>query len=235
MMGLCRTIAGRRAVIALAALIILSSTASLIAQENQAEGQLPDVLIWIDARSPGAHWVSITYPKVVPREMAEIHLGKLLQETRWAAEETNISDTSVMESGDFPMTSIEIRTSWAILPNTGILPIEPLVKAFRDQKNIEIQFLTPESFQFRGYQDFENKYVKITLNYGSNSYRYSIEVKDSEFTSLDLPSPISPAQPSSNTRSGISTVVLSVIIVLLALLLAIMAYLITSRLTAKGR
>lgn len=223
-----------------ALLLISACIAALLAiapafGQNSAPAGMPDVLIWVDARTVGACAVSITYPKVISKAQAEADLARLLQETGWGAASVNVTEGSIMKSGEFPMTSVEFMTP-AVTQSLGVLPIEPIVKAFRNMRKIEVQYLTLPTFYFSGYGDFENKYVKITLNRGNNSYRYSIQVKDAEFNDLGLPKPAAQGTPGDTAvehRPSI-TLVVTILIVMLALMTAILAYILTARYTRPG-
>ena len=223
--------------ISAALLLTAMACTNAFSANDSPVGEMPDVLMWIDVRNPDAHWVSITYPKVVTRDVAESYLGKLLTETGWSATNVSITEGSVVESGENPMTAVEFMTPAAVRPYSGLLPIEPIVKAFRDLKNIEIQYLVPPTFYFQGLGDYENEYVKIVLNHGNNAYRYTIRVKNSKFDTLGLPSPNvgEPFAENSGRWGRISGLVVRGLIVMLALMVATLAYIITSRFTGKGR
>ena len=219
--------------LALTIIFALSLIAPAFGQSGAPSG-VPDVLIWIDARNAGASAVSITYPKVVPKAQAEADLANLLRETGWGAASVNITEGSVMKTGEFPMTSVEFMTP-SVVQNDGILPVEPMARAFRNVKNIEVQYLTPATFYFRGWGNFENKYVKITLNRGNNSYRYSIRIKDAGFKSLGLPKLATQGNAGNDAvgrRSGV-TLITTILIVMLALMAATLAYIFTARHTHR--
>ena len=214
-------------------LIVLCSIGPAFSQ-NAAPAGMPDVLLFVDTRNPSKNAVSITYPKVVTRAQAEADLSRLLQETGWSAASVSITEGSILKSGEFPMTSVEFMTPAAT--TDGVIPIEPIIKAFRNAKDIQVQYLMSADFYFRGWGNFENKWVKITLNRGNNAYRYSIHVKDSGFKNLGLPTLGTQADPGNTTvpgRSG-NTLITVVLIVMLALMAATLAYIFTSRYTHRG-
>lgn len=197
------------------------------------ESQMPDALIWIDARNPAASWISITYPKVVPRATAETHLGRLLQETGWKASNLSITDGSIMKSGENAMTSVEFSIPAAFDLGSGYLPIEPIVKAFQGASEVQIQYMVPQTFRFRGLRDFENKYVRIKLYSGNNAYRYSIHLKVREFDTLDLPTPGAPK--SAQSTGGRMDPAVKLLIIALALVTATLAFVLCVRFTNKRR
>lgn len=211
--------------------LLLLSTAvfATYAISNAQESQTPDVVIWIDARTPGANGISITYPSVVKRSKAENHLALLLQETGWTASNINITDTSLSESGENPMTSVEFTVVQSVQYDKGILPIEPFVRAFRDMKTIVLVYMLPEGFRFGGYENFENEYVKIVLRRGTNTYEYTISVKKADFDSLGLPEVgLKQATEPDAGASKVGTLA-TVLVLVLALLAAALVYMLTSR------
>jgi len=225
----------RPAFLLIAASLILS-TVSPAKQANPApSSQVPDVLVWIDATRQAGTWVSVTYPKVVQRAQAEDHLRRLLAETGWTASNVRISEGSVTVQGENPMTSAEFMVPQQSLAlESGVLPVEPFIEALRDLKNIELLYIVPQGFAFQGLADFENKYVKITLKRGSNSYRYAIIVKRSDFRELGLPRPGIQAQPPADAeeKGGMNAALVG-LVVALALATGALAYLITRKFTSR--
>ena len=226
----------RSKVIFLVQIVILALLliAPAFAQDGGASG-MPEVLIFIDARKVGANAVSITYPKVVTRTQAESDLSNLLKETGWSAASVNITEGSIMKTGEFPMTAVEFLTPSAIQTD-GVIPIEPIVRAFRNMHYIEVQYLTSPTMYMSTLGSFENKYVKITLNRGNNAYRYSIRIKDSSFQDLGLPKLVPETAGSSTVgqRSGIRLMI-TILIIMLALMAATLAYIFTARFTHRRK
>ena len=223
--------AGCRIAILLAVLALTLAADPCNSAPEPQRTVMPDVLVWIDARNPGMQWVSITYPTVVQRSQAQAHLSLLLKETGWNASDIKISDASVMTSGANPMTSAEFITTNAIKLETKYLPVEPIIKSLTDLKRVEIFYLMPAGFQFRGLQDYENRYVRITLGRSENTYHYIIDVKRSDFDKLNLPVPGSEAQSSANSRNYHPAVL--ALLIALALATAILVYALTAGLINK--
>lgn len=219
--------------VVLLTLLFLSITIGTVYADPkpQSNAYMPDVLIWIDARNQNGHWVSITYPVVVKREKAEKHLTQLLNETGWSVLNLKISSDSVLESGENPMTSVEFQTPAAIDLSSGNLPVEPIIKALKDLKKIEIHYLTQPGFQFQGLENYENKYVKIAFGRGERSYRYSIDVKNSKFDTLNLPIPNTQKQAA---KKNYSNLIVFILVSALALTAAILTYAIISNVMQRN-
>ncbi len=207
------------------------------AQNNQTTSTgMPDVLIIINAQGANGHWVSITYPKLVSRSVAEGDLSRLLASTKWSAANTNISDGSIEASGSNPMTSVDFLTPQAVDPNTGAIPLEPVILAFKGYSNIEIDYLVPQASSLRALGNYDDKYVAITLDHGDGAYKYKIHVKNSGFDRLNLPLPDINGQ-TATTKNGKSTsrTVGIILITIVAIMVAAFAFLLTSKSTRRSR
>jgi hypothetical protein len=212
--------------------LLLIAFLNAVGATGASDSQMPDVLVWVDARSVSGHSISMTYPKVVSRAKAEAHLHSLLDATGWVQTNVKITDASLEKSGANPMTSAEFVTSQAVRIESGVFPIEPIITALRDLKKVEVLFMVPSAFRFKGLRDYEDRYVTVRLRRSVDAYTYSVRIKDSSFQTLGLPTSSEQGQASA-PGFGKLTAVLTV--VLLAVLAAAAAYLITCRLTGNRR
>lgn len=221
----------RLLIVAVALLVRLALPSCAVPTKPDTKLQtMPDVLVWIDARNPHSAFVGIIYPKLVSRTEAETAVAALLRETGWVAQNINVSDGSATNPGEKPMTAVDFNTTAGLELASGYLPIEPIIKAFRNTNLMEIQYVLPQQFFFRGLGDYKNKYVQIKLVAGSNAYRYSIRVTDASFTNLNLPGPsTSSAQTPASPNSGYTV---KVLIVLLAIITAVIVFMIARRATS---
>ena len=198
--------------------------------ENAGVSAKPDILILVNAQMKNANWVSITYPNVVKHSQAQMHLSTLVAETGWRVTNTTITDESVMSSGKDPMTSVQFMTPQVIDPAANILPVEPVIKAYKDYANIQLIYIVPQNARLRAMGSYENKYVTITFNGSPGTYRYGIHVKNPSFQSLNLPTPgLSGEAGTVGGQNTVARVAAAVLIVLLAIGIAILAFMFTSR------
>ncbi|MDI6827045.1 MAG: hypothetical protein QME62_01020 [Armatimonadota bacterium] len=214
-------------------------TSFILAPQSQAKTTPkliePDVLIFIQLTGTNMDFVSFTYPKVVPQNQAMAHLSRVSLETGWQTLDLRITNNSLLKSGSNPMTSVEFTTPQAVRLDLGGFPIEPLIKAFKDLKHIEIVYVTPQNFAFQGLKNFENKYVKITLQRGTNTYRYQITIKDSGFETLGLPflQPEVPNTPKTEVATEHKSRTMAVVlIIIIALIAGVLTYYFIRRLAA---
>lgn len=211
-------------------MLILCVSAS-IADETKSVQQMkvPDALIWISATSQAGTSVSITFANVISEERAQQYLANLLKETGWSAQNIVITSDKASNENKNPMTSIEFQAPQFVITPDGNFILEPFIKAFRDLKNIQILIMTYPNFQYKGFRNFENKYVKISLTESTNSYNFSIDIKNPNFTNLGLPS-ISDQTSSQKGDYGIAAWQILVIIII-AIAVAVGAYIITKKFT----
>ena len=148
---------------------------------------MPDVLVWISSVNPASTYVSVTFPKVIPQTQAEVLLAGILKETGWTANNINITSDKPSDNDGNPMTSIEFMFSQSAIYSDGSLPIEPLVKALKEMKSMQILVMTYPGFKYTGTGGFENRYVKLSLVTGQNSYNFNIDIKDSNFQDPGFP------------------------------------------------
>ena len=214
---------------ALAALsLTLIAPSGAFSAASQPASPAPDVIVWVDARNQGGHWVSVTYAKVIARSEAEHQLWQLLSETGWSAANVDISDETLSAPPENPMTSVTFMTPEAIKLESGVLPVEPIVKPLRRLRTMKIIYVVPPSFTFHGLEDYENKYVKISLKRGTNTYEYTVIVKDAKFETLGLPPTGIAQRPTQSGWRRPGALALS-FVAALAVFAAALTYLVTRR------
>lgn len=168
-----------------------------LAQVSNVDAIPTGVLISIQATGLGKDIVSITYPKVLSESEARADVDNLVKETHWTVSDVQISTRPGEAKGESGITSIDFTTPSAVQLNSGGLLVEPFVKTFKRLTRIDILYIVPPDFSFVGLKWFENKFVKIALQRGTNTYRYSILIKDQSFDKLGLPflQPDTPYEP----------------------------------------
>lgn len=189
------------------------------------EQRVPDLVMLVLVNQQ-MDCVSFVYSRIVKRSEVEAHLGNLLRETGWTADNIKVEDVT---SGGSSSTIVEFTTLGTVNASSGTFPIEPIVKSFKDRPYIELQFMVNVPFQFHGLEHFEDKHVKISLKRGTNGYGYSIFVKDPDFTALNLPLVQPETSKAKSTSVGRAQVLALILIIVLGLLVAALAYFLTKR------
>ncbi|MGB9589063.1 MAG: hypothetical protein ACPL7O_12865, partial [Armatimonadota bacterium] len=196
---------------------------------------VPDIILWVDARTPQSGRVSLTYSKAIPRTQVEADLEKILKETAWVATNVSISDGASTNVGEPPMTTLEFSTTSAVLDVNGLPPIEPIVIALKEYKSIEILYMVPPQAKLLAPKRFENKHIKLAIERGKNFYRYRVDIKRSDFDVLKLPIRM-PGQVEPETSVRKHFYLLLPLAVILALLIGVTTFLIaTSIARSRGR
>jgi hypothetical protein len=172
---------------------------------TQPPSMSPQVLVMVFSGVGPLDQVAINYNKLASKAEAETDVSALAKDPSWMVRNVRFTTGKPSTPGAQETTSSLFQA--APLPNArlGSLPIEQFIIALRRFKIIQINYLVASGFDFRGPQDFENRYVKIQLKRsGSNSYQYTVNVKDAGFDqlSLPIPKPEAPAPQPETSRGG---------------------------------
>lgn len=170
-----------------------------LAQPVELANTPPRVLVFLQATGTGNDLVSITYPGVLSRDEAKADLDRLIAETGWKVSNVQISSIPEAPNEHNAVTSIDFTTPAVVNLASGGLLVEPFVKTFRRLVRIDLVYIVPSDFSFVGLKHFENKFVKIVLQRGTNTYRYSILIKNQAFGDLNLPF-LQPEKPDEAAR-----------------------------------
>ncbi|MHB1458293.1 MAG: hypothetical protein ACYC0V_15390 [Armatimonadota bacterium] len=171
-------------------LFMVSLTTAFHESKNPPSLTMPDALIWISSTNPTSTYVSVTFPKVIAQTQAQTILANILKETGWTAYNIAINSDKPTDNSGNPMTSIEFMLNQSAVYQDGSLPIEPLLKALKEMKSIQILVMTSPGFAYNGVKSFENRYIKLNLMMGQNTYNFNINVKDSNFRDPGFPKTI---------------------------------------------
>lgn len=172
----------------------------------------PDVVVLV-YRQPGqADLVDITYAHLVPHAQAQRDLDALAQASGWAVGPSRVTDGSAPVPQKMPtdgsapvprrmaMTSSVFTAPGVVQPETGALPVEPFVTAFRSYKRLALIFSVGPGFPFQGLRDYADKNVQVALEQRGTAYTYQIRILNPQFTRLNLPR----TQPTAATAGAAS-------------------------------
>jgi hypothetical protein len=175
-----------------------------LALPGHTQLSMPDVQIMV---APGlGNWsVAAVYPKAVSRAETQTRLKRLATLTGWKLEKMEFEDKrldrSAMDSkdpkikretksiGSAPvMSSASFQTSANLVdPTQGTLALEPFLQAFRDVNRINITYLLPGQFAYKGPKQFSDPRVDMALFAQGGAYTYQVQLKDHTFETLNLP------------------------------------------------
>ena len=216
-----------------AAIVLLAlMLASFSYAADEAKFTHPDVLVLVMGGMGSNDLVSISYNSVVELPKTQADLDAAAAVGAWQVKDAKGETKS--SGGPKPVltTSISFAARGIIGYGDGSLRIEPFVTALKRFRNIQIIYLVPQTFQFRGLKDFENRYVSVKLIPKTSSYEYRIVVKDAGFEKLSLPL-VQPVKPRAEEPKGMPLGTRVAVAVLLALLGAVAVYLLTTYLSRR--
>lgn len=182
--------------------------------------EAPDVLVLVMTGLGPFDQISINYTTQVSDKNARNDLAVLARLTGWNTSNATIRTETASVPGAKPATSSSFLAQGIINAANGTLPVEPFIDALKRFKSVQVSFIVPSDFKFRGLKDFENEYVKITLNQSKNSFLYKVRVKDSDFERLNLPV----TQESAEKREANSGSARFMLILGIALFVAVFVY-----------
>ena len=171
----------------LLAVVLPTLLASCACAADDVAFTRPQVLVLVLGGMGTNDLVSIQYTTVVPLNKAQSELDVMRSIGKWDVRDAKGETKSSGGPRPRQTTSISFSTKGVVNYTAGSLALEPFIVGLKNYKFIEVDYLIPSAFQFRGLKDFENRYVNIKMSPKTNAYRYRIVVKDSGFDRLDLP------------------------------------------------
>lgn len=175
-----------------------------------------DALVIVTSDPQGDDYVSIAYTTEISKEQLKADLAEIQKASGWKIEKVKSAVGS--PGAGLPLTtSTEFHTLGVVDYKQGYLYVEPFVIALKRLREIDIQFLIPGEFSFKGLQDFSNDTVNVKFSRDGIQYIYSIELAKNDFQTLNLPKPHS------------NRALLWVGIIILALVAAAAAYWVSAR------
>ncbi|MBB6052055.1 hypothetical protein [Armatimonas rosea] len=226
-------------------------TVLLLAGVGRAQVSMPDVQILV---APGlGNWsVAVVYPKQVGHADTEARIKRLGTITGWKLEKPEYEDKRLdrdsvsskdpnirkgsQEVGPAPvMSSVSFQTSANLVDYTqGTLALEPFLRAFRDMNKVNVTYLIPGQFTYRGPRQFNDTKVEIALSAQEGAYTYQALLKDHKFDVLNLPTKEVARQESyraaeNTTAPGRKLLLGTGLVALLALGIAGIAYALAQR------
>jgi hypothetical protein len=222
-----------------------------VAGASRAQVGMPDVQIMV-APGLGTWSVAAVYPKQVSHAESEARLKRLAALTGWKLDkfeyEDKRLDRSAVSSNDPEirkasksvgaapvMSSVAFQTSANLVDYAqGTLALEPFLRAFRDVNRVNITYLIPGQFTYKGPRQFADSKVELALLAQEGAYTYQVLLKDHKFELLNLPTKEIARQESyraaENTTAPARKLLLGTgLVALLALGIAGIAYAVAQR------
>jgi hypothetical protein len=187
-----------------ATVVVLVILHAMSVYAARTEFEQPDVLVLVMGGPGGYDQCAINYTTAVALPTAQADLNTIAKLGKWRVSNARGQTKPSGGPHSIPTTSITWQAVGIIGYSNGTLPLEPFVTALKRFKFIEVDYIAPASFQFRGLREFENRFVSVQLAQSGNPYRYRAVVKDKGFGKLDLPL-TQPVKPRPEEERGMST------------------------------
>jgi hypothetical protein len=180
------------------------------AQNDTTITQQPEAQIVVAPDMQGAWLVSMVYPKQVPRVTAEGRAKRLAGLARWKIGELTFEDRALEAtqpvSGTKPgekMSSVTFRTTAMLVDfRNGTLTMEPFASALRDLSRVNITYLVPGNFVYRGPRRYSDNNIRIVCGGEQSTYNCYMEIKNHQATRFPLPQ-FEPAVPEKTRRATV--------------------------------
>ncbi len=187
----------------------------------------PEVIVLVLSGVGPFDQVAVNYANFISRRQTEKDIREIKRISGWPLRNINIvthkdaaSGVKLINSSRFEVPPIANKTE-------GTLSLEPFISALKRFKSIQVIYLVPGEFRFRGLKDFENDYVKIKLKQREGAYTYQVQVKDPRFDNLNLPLKEDMSTEMQKTNMSVAARLVRVLIVAFAG--GILVYLIAAR------
>lgn len=182
---------------------LLACGLAISGAQAQQTTQMPDVQIMV-MPGPSGFNVATVYPHQIPHAESDQRL-KRLELSGWHVEHVVYEDRRLERSasaskdpkirkaaqsvGAAPiMSSASFQIAAPIIDYTqGTLALEPFLKAFRDVQRVNVTYLVPGQFTFRGMRQYADNRVEVSLSALEGAYTYQVTLKDHRFETLNLP------------------------------------------------
>jgi len=142
----------------------------------------PDVVAIVFSVPNVSDTVSVAYRVPVNDETGKQDLRVLAQRGGWTVKKLSITQ----KDG----TVARLETTGVVNPAALTLPVAPFIEAFKRFRQLRIMFVVNgASMNFMPHQPpvSENQQVKLTFSHRTNTYTFDVEIRNSDFESVTLP------------------------------------------------
>ena len=196
----------------------------------------PDVQIVVSPDPTGQWVVAAVYPSKTDRKKAEARVKEMLSLGQWKGNGLSFENKAldrvdeVKGAAPLPiMSSAAVTTPGNIVHYAdGTIPLEPFIRAYRDLNRINILFLVPGTFKYRGPHRYRDDDIEVTYASGGAAFTYVVLIKNHGLKTVHLPqveaATASVAPTAKAGKSGPNKTVKMVAVIGLALLAAGLAF-----------
>lgn len=156
---------------------------------------VPDVQIVISPDPSGQWIIAAVYPSKTDRAKAEARAKEMLALGKWKGSGLLFENKALERSGNpkgmvsLPvMSSVTLSTLGNVVGYAdGTINLEPFIRAYRDLGHINLLFLVPGTFNYRGPHRYRDQDIEMAYAPGGSALTYVVQIKNHALGSLHLP------------------------------------------------
>lgn len=172
-----------------------AETGSPAAAQSISTVTVPDVQIVVSPDPSGQWVIAAVYPSKTDRPKAESRAKDMLSFGKWKGNgllfENKALERTENPKGMAPppmMSSVTLSTSGNVVNYAdGTIALEPFIRAYRDLGRINLLFLVPGTFKYRGPHSYKDSDIEMTFAPGGSALTYVVQVKNHNLSTLRLP------------------------------------------------
>lgn len=157
----------------------------------------PEVVVIVFSVPSVSDTVSVAYRVPVEDETVRQDLRVIAQRGGWTVKKLSVTQ----KDG----TGARLETSGVVNPAAPTLPVAPFIEAFKRFRRLRIMFVVNSaSTQFMPDQPpvSENQHIKLTFSHRTNTYTFDVEILNSDFESITLPTAAVPPPSAAETQTA---------------------------------
>jgi len=147
------------------------------APEATASSVQYDLMVIVVAPDAGPEQVALSYPKVVDHKAVQEGLAALAKAT--GAKLSGVKIEDMQQARGFPGkgTAAQFTAVGLVRPNSGALPVGPIIRSLKDWQRMRLVFMVGEGFRFAGPTDAAADGFVVKLINRMQPYEYDVERK----------------------------------------------------------
>jgi hypothetical protein len=160
--------------------------------QTSMDTSVPDAQIMVAPGMQTEGWsVAVVYPKSVSHADSAKALKQLALITGWKFDAPKFEDKRLNDLSGKPsgvMSSVSFHTTANLVDyRTGVLTLEPFLRAYRDLNRVNVTYIVPGTFVVRSLPSFSDKNIEIALSGQEGLFTYTANIKNHELGALNLP------------------------------------------------
>ncbi|MES2464390.1 MAG: hypothetical protein V4671_27840, partial [Armatimonadota bacterium] len=165
------------------------------AAQSISTANVPDVQIVVSPDPTGQWVIAAVYPSKTDRKKAEARAKEMLALGKWQTSGL-LFENQALERKDNPkgmapppvMSSVTLSTKGNIVNYAdGTIDLEPFIRAYRDLGRLNLLFLVPGTFKYRGPQGHSDEDIDLKYASGGSALTFVVQVKNPKLEKLRLP------------------------------------------------